>query len=101
MNKKVLKWILLLSYIVFAFLWARQYSCPADSSRPLVLFGSLAFLVNLNINFFLKLPMNVPHLPEVRNVSNFRMRRRLLLISWSMFFAALLWGLVDDFSCAV
>ncbi len=101
MSNKSLKWILLATYLVLAIVFGVNYSCPQDLARPMILSISLAYIVNLNINFFLKLPMNVLHFPEARQVSNFSARRRVVLITWVMFLSAVIWGIADDFSCNV
>lgn len=101
MSNQSLKWTFLLAYVVLAIWFGVSYSCPEDTARPMILSISLAYIVNLNINFFLKLPMNVLHFPEARNVTNFSARRRLVLITWAMFLAAVIWGIADDFSCNV
>lgn len=101
MNNRLLKWILLLAYLMFAIWFGWSFECHQDTARPMILSLSFAYIVNLNINFFLRLPMNVLHIPEVRNVSNFRKRRHVILVTWLMFLAAIIWGLVDEFGCSV
>jgi hypothetical protein len=47
------------------------------------------------------LPMNLLHLPEVSDVSNYSLRRKLVLITWLLFLVVLLWGTVGELGCSV
>ncbi len=101
MSNSALKWILLLTYIAAAVVVGNALSCPSDQARPLVILLSSTVIVYINVCFFLKLPINLLHIPEAANVSNFSLRRRLVLVSWLMVLALIIWGLADGFSCSV
>jgi hypothetical protein len=100
MSRSSIKWVLLASYMALAFWFGMSFECVTDSARPLVISLSVTLLVYINICFFLKLPINLLHLPEAKYVSNFSLRRKLVLISWVMFLILVFWGLVDDFGCS-
>jgi hypothetical protein len=99
MRNSVLKWILVAIYFVLAFWFGLSYECQSDSARPLILSLSITPLVLININFFLHLPMNLLHLPEVSDVSNYSLRRKLVLITWLLFGVILIWGAVGELGC--
>ncbi len=101
MKNSAVKWILLIAYIVVAVVVGNALSCPSDEARPLIILLSSALLVYINVCFFLKLPINLLHIPEAAVVSNFSLRRRLVLISWLMVLALIVWGLADGFGCSV
>jgi heme/copper-type cytochrome/quinol oxidase subunit 4 len=101
MNNSVIKWILVAIYFVLAFWFGLSYECQSDSARPLILSLSITPLVLININFFLHLPMNLLHLPEVSDVSNYSLRRKLVLITWLLFLVVILWGAVGELGCSV
>ena len=101
MSISVLKWILVTIYFVFAFWFGLSFRCPSDTARPLILSLSITPLVLININFFLNLPMNLLRLPEASDVSNYSLRRKLVLITWLLFVAIILWGTVGELSCSV
>lgn len=101
MSNTTLKWILLLAYVAIAVVVGNALSCPSDQARPLVILLGSTVIVYINVCFFLKLPINLLHIPEAAVVSNFSLRRRLVLISWLMVLALIIWGLTDSFSCNV
>lgn len=101
MSNSVLKWILVILYFVLAFWFGLSFECQFDRARPLILSLSITPLVLININFFLHLPMKLLHIPEVSDVSNYSLRRKLVLITWLLFVAIIFWGTLDEFGCSV
>ncbi|WP_298773955.1 hypothetical protein [uncultured Shewanella sp.] len=101
MSNSALKWIFVVIYLVLAFWFGLSFECKSDSARPLMISLSITPLILININFFLQLPMNLLHLPEVANVSNYSLRGKLVLFTWLLFLVAVLWGAVGDFGCSV
>lgn len=101
MSNSVLKWIFVAIYLVLAFWFGLSFECPSYSARPLILSLGITPLVLININFFLDLPINLLHLPEVSDVSNYSQRRKLVLITWLLFLAIILWISFGTLSCSI
>jgi len=101
MNKTALKWILVSIYLAIVIVFGLLFDCQSDSGRPLIILLGITPLVIININFFLQLPINLPHFPEVLEVSNYSLRGRLVVITWLIFIVLITTAAFNDFGCSI
>lgn len=99
MNKKAIKWTLMLVFFIGTLGTIYMMACPSDPGRPWMIGLVSLFAINWSINYFLGLPMHVPHLPHLANVAHRRERQFVVLLTWIIVLTLFLWGVIDGFGC--
>jgi len=97
MNKKPLKWILMLCFSVIAVGLAYLSDCPSDPGRPWVIAISSVVFFNWNVNYFFGLPMHVPYLPAPTDGE----REIVVLVTWIVWIGLILVGGIAGMGCSL